>query len=108
MLFPISLNFFRFFAFFLAIMALSNMGQVSVQCNPSSVQKCKNFKICFETCFSTKSFEKNHSVAMDKPHSWHVSEMYSDKYFTKYCENVGSVQHGSGLPYATQILVTTN
>ena len=36
---------------------------------------------------------------MDKPHSWHVSEMYSDKYFTKYCENAESVQHGSGLPY---------
>ena len=26
--------------------------------------------------------------------------MYSDKCFTKYCENVESVQHGSGLPYA--------
>ena len=51
-----------------------------------------------KTHFSTKNFEKNQSVAMDKPHSWHVSEMYSDKYFTKYCENAESVQHGSGLP----------
>ena len=36
---------------------------------------------------------------MDKPHSWHVSELYSDKYFRKYCENAESVQHGSGIPY---------
>ena len=28
--------------------------------------------------------------------------MYSDKYFTKYCENAESVQHGSGLPYGVE------
>ena len=55
-----------------------------------------------KTHFSTKNFEKNQSVAMDKPHSWHVSEKYSNKYFRKYCENAESVQHGPGLPYSIQ------
>ena len=42
---------------------------------------------------------------MGKPHTQHVSEMYSKKYFTKYCENAGSVEHGSGLPYDTAKLL---
>ena len=45
MLIPIPLNFFRIFALFLlAITALSNMGQASVQYDPSSVQNRQKFQ----------------------------------------------------------------
>ena len=58
-------DFFRFFAlFFFAIMALSNMGQTSLQGHPSSVQKGPKFQsfrnpvFSFKTKFSTQIFPR--------------------------------------------------
>ena len=54
--------FLNFALFLLAIMALSNMGQASVQYDPSSVQKCGKFENLFEDKFFNKKIWKNLNV----------------------------------------------